>query len=73
MGEKSAQMVYTYTMTKRHAVMMSESVYKKLCEIACSVGCTVESGPHAGEPSPATLMLEIARGSVECYTLDVPS
>lgn len=70
MQENPRQMVYTYTMRKRHAVMMSESVYDKLCEVAYSVGCLIESGKHAGEPSPATLMLEIARGSIECYTLD---
>lgn len=73
MGDFTPRMVYTVTMqekTSKHAVALTAENYWRLALVADSVGSIATAGKRKGEPSPATLMLEIARGSVECYTLD---
>lgn len=75
MGDFPSCMVYTITMqekTNTYAISLTAENYWRLALVADSVGSIASTGKRKGEPSPATLMLEIARGSVECYTLDVP-
>lgn len=75
MGDFPRCMVYTVTMQEKTSsctVALTAENYWRLALVADSVGSIASTGPRKGEPSPATLMLEIARGSVECYTLDVP-
>ena len=72
MGDFPPSMVYTVTMQKTvKSFSLTAENYRRLCCVAESVGAVAKTGKCAGQPSPATLMLEIARGCVECYTLDV--
>ena len=73
MGDFPRRMVYTVTMqekTAKHVIALTAENYWRLSLVADSVGSIASTGSRKGQPSPATLMLEIARGSVECYTLD---
>ena len=72
MGDFPRRIVYTVTMQKNkvHSFSLTADNYRRLCVVAEAVGAVAKTGRRAGQPSPATLMLEIARGSIECYTLD---
>lgn len=74
MRENPRQMVYTYTMKKTSAttIVLTAENYDRLCEVARSVNCMARFGPKVGEPSPQVLLMEMASGNIECYTLDVP-
>lgn len=48
-------------------VSLSAKNVASLTKVAQSVGSRAGRGVNAGFPSSARLVLEIARGSVECY------